>query len=412
MVKYVRLSAVLAVLLLVVAACQSPGGGGSTAASASAGASGGGGDGENVVTYAAGEPIELGAIMVITGPNATLGLDTQYGVEAAIMLRGQVAGHDVNLTVEDGLCTADGGATAARAITSNPQIAAVIGTSCSSAGVPASQITSDAGIPMVSPSNTAPSLTDPATHERFYLRTAHNDTVQGAAMAQFVCEELGHTVAATLHDGTPYTEQLAAVFADSFNESCGEIVATEAVTPGQADYTSVLTAVADAGPEFIYYPLYVPEGALVTQQSTEIMPDADRGGADGMLSPDMLSAAGETAEGMYLSGPDLEFSGDFYTEEFLPAYQEVSGEDEPIQVFHAHAYDAATMIFNAIEEVGEVGDDGSLTIDRDALAAALFASNFEGITGNIACDENGDCADPQISVRQVQDGEFVRIWPE
>jgi branched-chain amino acid transport system substrate-binding protein len=409
MVKYVRMSAVLAALLLVVAACT-PAGQGSPGASA--GGSQGGGDGENVVTYASGEPIELGAIQAITGPNSTLGLDQQYGIEVGIQLRGQVAGHDVNLTIEDGLCSADGGATAARAITSNPQIVAVIGTSCSSAGVPASQITSDAGIPMVSSSNTAPSLTIPETHERYYLRTAHNDTVQGAAMADFVCEELGHTVAATLHDGTPYTEQLAAVFADSFAETCGEVVATEAVTPGQADYTSVLTAVADANPEFIYYPLYVPEGALVTQQSTEIMPDADRGGADGMLSPDMLSAAGETAEGMYLSGPDLEFSGDFYSAEFLPAYQEVSGEDEPIQVFHAHAYDATTMIFDAIESVGVVGDDGSLTIDRDELAAALFETNFEGITGTIACDENGDCADPQISVSQVQDGEFVRIWPE
>lgn len=411
MLKYVRMSAVLTALLLVIAACQSPGGGASAGASAGA-SGGGGGDGENVVTYAEGEPIELGAIQAITGPNSTLGLDQQYGIEVGIQLRGQVAGHDVNLTIEDGLCSADGGATAARAITSNPQIVAVIGTSCSSAGVPASQITSDAGIPMVSSSNTAPSLTDPATHERYYLRTAHNDTVQGAAMAQFVCEELGHTVAATLHDGTPYTEQLAAVFAESFAGSCGEVVATEAVTPGQADYTSVLTAVADANPEFIYYPLYVPEGALVTQQSTEIMPDADRGGADGMLSPDMLSAAGETAEGMYLSGPDLAFSGDFYTAEFLPAYQEVSGEDEPIQVFHAHAYDATTMIFDAIEAVGVVGDDGSLTIDRDELAAALFETNFEGITGTIDCDENGDCADPRISVSQVQEGEFTRIWPE
>jgi hypothetical protein len=37
--------------------------------------------------------------------------------------------------------------------------------------------------------------------------------------------------------------------------------------------------------------------------------------------------------------------------------------------------------------------------------------SFEGITGNITCEDNGDCADPAISISQVQDGDFVRIWP-
>ena len=53
---------------------------------------------------------------------------------------------------------------------------------------------------LISPSNTAPSLTDPATHEPFYARTAHNDKVQGAAMATFACEELGVSQAATVHE--------------------------------------------------------------------------------------------------------------------------------------------------------------------------------------------------------------------
>jgi branched-chain amino acid transport system substrate-binding protein len=116
---------------------------------------------------------------------------------------------------------------------------------------------------------------------------------------------------------------------------------------------------------------------------------------------------------MYLSGPDLAFSGGFYEDEFLPAYREVSGEDDPISVFHAHAFDAYNMIADAIEEVAIQGDDGTTYIPRTALRDAFFAtSDYEGVTGTLTCDEFGDCADAKISVSQVEGTEFVRIWPE
>ena len=66
----------------------------------------------------------------------------------------------------------------------------------------------------------------------------------------------------------------------------------------------------------------------------------------------------------------------------------------------------------AIEEVA-FEDGGTTYIPRTALKEAFFATEgFEGITGTLTCDENGDCADAKISVSEVQDGEFVRIWPE
>lgn len=423
MQKYMRWSAFLVVLMLVLAACQSGGGGETSEPTAGesetpGATTGGGGEFEcedevGCVTYGPGEPIRIGSALVISGPDASLGLDSQYGIQVAINLQGQLLGHDIELDAQDDGCNAEGGTAAARTLTSDPTIVAVIGTSCSSAGEPAAQITSDAGVVMISPSNTAPSLTAPETHQEFYLRTAHNDTVQGEAMARFVCEELGHSTAATIHDGSPYAEQLQAVFQESFAELCdGTITGTQAVEPTQTDFNSVLTSLAAGSPEFLYYPIFTAAGALVTQQARDIMPDTDLAGADGMFSDAFLEAAGDAAEGMYLSGPDLAFSGSFYEEEFKPAYTEVSGEDAPISVFHAHAFDAARMIFAAIEEVAVQEDDGTIHIGRRALRDALFAtSNFEGITGNLTCNEFGDCADPKISVSQVQNGAFERIWP-
>lgn len=365
------------------------------------------------VTYGPDDPIRIASSLVISGPNTELGLDSQHGVEIAIDFRGQILGHDVELQAEDDGCNAEGGQTSATKITSDPTIIAIVGTSCSGAGVPASAIAAAAGYPMVSPSNTAPSLTDPETHESTYMRTAHNDKVQGRAMAQFAIEELGVTTAAAIHDGDPYTEGLARVFADSFEEMGGTIVAFEAVGPNDTDMKPVLTKISAAGPpEFLYYPVFIAAGAFITTQAKEVagLEETILAGADGMQSPSFLENAGEAAQGMYLSGPDLGFGNDLYNR-FLSTYQEKYGT-EPTAPFHAHAYDAAWIIFDAIEKVAVQDDDGTLHIGRKALVDELLStSGFEGITGTITCDEYGDCADPKISVSQVEGSDFVPVWP-
>jgi branched-chain amino acid transport system substrate-binding protein len=425
MLKHMRWSAFLAVLVLVLAACDTGGDASTGPSTAGSGAAGGSAqetcdaDEFGCVQIAEGDPIVLGTALVITGPDASLGLDSQYGAQVAVTLRGEVLGHEVELNNQDDGCSADGGTSAANLLRSLPEIVAVIGTSCSSAGVPAAQILSEAGILLVSPSNTAPSLTDPATHEEFYARTAHNDKIQGAAMAQFACDELQVATAATVHDGSPYAEQLQQVFVDEFEAICGgTTTAQEAVTPEQDDFASLLSSVATsndgAAPDFFYYPIFTAAGALLTQQSasTAGMEDTILAGADGLFNPDFLAAAGDAAENMYLSGPDLAFAGDFYESQFKPEYATVSGQEEPISVFHAHSYDAVNMLLNAIE-ASAIQEGGTTYIPRTGLKDAFFAiTGHEGITGTLACDENGDCADAKISVSQVQGGEYVRIWPE
>jgi branched-chain amino acid transport system substrate-binding protein len=429
MQKYMRWSGILVVLMLVLAACSS--GGGSSAGeseepgesvAASDGGNGGTGsaadcdaDEFGCIELAEGDPLVIGTALVITGANESLGLDSQWGAQVAQSLRPQIANHDVEFNHQDDGCSTEGGTAAARALLSEENIAAVIGTSCSSAGIPAAEILSAEGIMLVSPSNTAPSLTSPETHEPFYARTAHNDSIQGAAMAQFVSEVLGATTAATIDDGSAYADQLAAVFVQSFTEEYGGTVsAEEAVSVGDTDFSGVLGNIAADSPEFLYFPIFVAEGALITQQARDTpgLEDTILGGADGILTPDWLEAAGDAAEGAVLSGPDLAFSGDFYEADFLPAYTEISGEEAPISVFHAHSFDAYNMLADAIESVA-FEDGGTTYIPRTALRDAFFATEgFEGITGTLTCDENGDCADAKISVSEVQNGEFVRIWPE
>lgn len=431
MQKYMRWGVVLVVLMLVIAACQSDGGDASeepeseapeSMAEETAGESMAGGDDPTAVCEADefgcvevgdGEAIRIATALVIAGPDSNLGLDSQYGVQVANEERPEVAGHEVELDFNDDGCSAEGGTTIATQLASDDTIAAVIGTSCSSAGVPASEILSGEGILLLSPSATAPGLTLEGQRQPFFLRTAHNDEIQGAAMADFAYNVLGVTTAATIHDGGPYTEQLQAVFAEAFEELGGTITGTEAVDPEAVDVSGALNSLAPDSPEFLFFPIFTQAGGQVARQvgDTSGLEDTILAGADGLLSPAFIEAAGaENAEGMYLSGPQADF-GDAYQNEFLPAYTEVSGEEVPISAFHAHAYDAYNIIADAIEAVGMEGDDGTLYIPRTALRDEVAGlSGYEGLTGSLTCNEFGDCANSTITVREVRDGEFVPIW--
>jgi branched-chain amino acid transport system substrate-binding protein len=427
MQKSLKWSAAPITLLMILAACTSPSS--TPSGTESAAPSGSTGDDPTAicaadpfgcVEVAPGAPIMLGTELVITTADANLGQDSQYGAQVAGVLKneaGGILGHDVDWDFQDDQCSAEGGTTATRLLVADPTIVAIIGTSCSSAGVPGSQISSEVGMLMVSPSNTAPSLTDPATHEPFYARTAHNDKVQGAAMATFACDELGVTTAATVHDGSPYSQQLQQVFADEFVAQCGgTITDQEAVAPTDTDFRTVLATMlaADPKPQLIYYPIFTAGGAAMTVQARE-NPAADGvelAGADGMQSQNFLSVAGAAADGVYTSGPDLNFAGSFYADTFLPAYYDLCGCTQTLSVFHAHSFDAANLVFNAIEEVGIEGADGTLFIPRTALRDAFFAtSGYAGITGTLTCTETGDCADPKISVSLIGNGAYERIWP-
>lgn len=356
-----------------------------------------------VVTIKKGQPIHIAYWLVVAGPDAPLGIDARRGIEIAIDDKGgKLLGHPIKLSGQDDGCSAEGGQAAATKLASDPTIIAAIGSSCSSAAKPGAPILWKAGIATVSPSNTAPSLTDPNRGKDYdgFLRTAHNDKVQGAVAAEFAIKKMGVKKAATIHDGSPYAEQLQAIFAETFKKLGGTITAQEAVAPTDTDMRPVLTKIATGKPEFIYYPIFVAAGGHVTRQAKEVsgLEKVYLMGADGTFNPDFYKAAGEAAVGMFHSSPDFSAFGAGY-KDFLAKHQKKYGE-KPIGPYHAHAYDAALVIFNAIEKVA-VKEGDTLYIGRQALRDALYATKgTKGLTGSLTCNQYGDCADPRIAVYQ------------
>ncbi len=366
------------------------------------------------VDIAPGDPIHIAYMLTVTGATAFLGEDSKGAIEIAIDDRGgELLGHPIQLTGEDSGCSADGGQTAATKVASDPTIVGIIGTNCSSAATAALPTISQAGLVMISPSNTAPALTDPdGTWQPGYFRTAHNDKFQGRIAAEFAYNELGARTAATIHDGSPYADQLQKVFAETFQSLGGTITFQGAINVGDTDMRSVLTSVAADSPDVLYFPIFEPEGDFIVAQSAEIagLENTTLMGADGLLADSFPENAGPHADGMYLSGPYV--TGADY-EAFLQKWKDKFGNNPP-SGFHAFAYDGTNIMFDAIEKVAVVEEDGTVHIPRQALRDAMASTeNFKGLTGTLTCTEYGDCATGQalgifkITKAEIEDGK----WP-
>jgi branched-chain amino acid transport system substrate-binding protein len=370
------------------------------------------------VTIAPTDPVHIAYAMVISGADATLGVDSRNGAEIAVDDKGgKVLGHTILFDGQDEGCSAEGGQAAGTKLAADPTIVAIIGTSCSSAARVAMPLWSKAGFTVISASNTAVDLTEAGNQNNYpgYLRTAHNDKVQGAAAAQFAYTALGLRKAATIHDGSIYANGLQQVFADEFKKLGGTITAQESVAPDQVDMAGVLTKIASGAPEIIYHPIFIAAGTQIVIQArkTAGLENVKLMGADGMFSPDVMKGAGDAVEGVYVSSPDFTQFGADYTAKFLPEYQAKFGS-APVSIFHAHAYDAMNMILACVEKVAVKDSDGTLHIGRQGFRDCMYATkDFKGLTGNLTCTPTGDCADPKIAVYQYHVGEYppTKVWP-
>jgi len=436
--KSSKLGTLAIAAVLVAAACTSgasPSGSTTTsetttaAATTSAGTTSAAGGSLGSVTVGASDPIHIAFWGVLSGADSQLGQDQLTGVKVAIQDKGKLLDHDIDLgTPEDGLCTPEGGATAAQKLSADKTIVALVGPSCSDEVVGGIKAITEAGMTTISGSATRPALTDPSRDASFagFLRTAHSDAFQGKAVAEFVYNKLGFKTAATIHDGSAYAQALQGVFADNFKQLGGTITDQEAVKKDDTDMKPVLTKISTsnngAAPDALYYPIFTAAGGYITSQVRDVagMDKVALLGSDGLFSSDFVKAAGPNVEGMYLSSPDFSKFDQAALAKFRDEYKAIAGKDF-FQIFHAHAYDAFNIVATAIEKVAVKGADGSLTIDRQQLRDAIYATkDFKGITGTLSCSASGDCGAPVIAVYQITKevadnpdkiSDMKAIWP-
>ena len=376
------------------------------------------GDGSlGVVEVEAGDAIQIRSLQAITGDVAFLGLSIDRATQMAVEDYGPIHGFDVDTgTSLDSLCSNVGGQAAAQIIVADEDVVGVVGTSCSGAAVAAAPLITDAGMVLISGSNTSPALTSDLVgtagpdYSVGYYRTAHNDLYQGAAMARFVFSELGISTAAAIHDGDPYTQGLAQAFADAFEAEGGTITGFSAVNKDAIDMVPVLTEIAAGSPGALFFPIFEPAGSFISDQAPGVsgLEETVLLAADGLLNTGYLSLPQTT--GMYFSGPDQRFGENVNQStgksavDFLATYEEAYGE-KPAAPFWAHGYDATTLLLDAIAAASWV-EDGDLMIDRQGIRDHLNSvQGYQGLTGTINCDAFGDCGAARIAIVQNIGGE-------
>lgn len=357
-----------------------------------------------------GAPVKIGVIQSLSGSVATLGSEQVRGLELALARRGgSLLGRPVTLRVEDTGCSPEGGANAALRITADPMVAAIFGTTCSSDAATAAEIMSAAGLVMISGNNSAPYLTSvrgrkAARWQAGYLRTAPNEESSGPAAARYAFEKLGVRKAALVNDGDIYTTGLTTGFREEFVGLGGEIVYEGSVTRNDPNMEPFLTAVRNSGAQLVFFPLFQPDGNALLQQGRRT-PGFERTifMSDGaLIDASFLDAVREDALGMHFVGPAPPSPG-AALDGLAADYRARYGSDAPT-MYYISAFDAANILFAALEKSARELPGGGLRIGRQALRDAMYATErFPGVSGELTCDEFGDCAVQRFNVLRLDD---------
>jgi len=239
-------------------------------------------------------------------------------------------------------------------------------------------------MPMITASATAAAVTYNADTDTVYtnvFRTCFIDPFQGEKMASFASEKLSAKTAAVIYNnGSDYSIGCA----DAFSAKCAElgikVVATESYANGAVDFQSQLTNIAAKTPDVLFIPDYYDTIALIAQQARDAGVASTLLGSDGWDS--VLTAVTDASliEGAYYcSGYSTQDTTEA-VQTFLKSYR-AEYSDEP-NMFAAQGYDAAKILFTAIEKADA---DGKL--DNETVIANMKATDMDCVTGHVTFDE-------------------------
>ena len=369
-----------------------------------------------------GQTVKIVSDLPRQGANRAQTTTMVNAIEMAIEERGGKAG-DVSIEYESlDDATAQAGQWDEAKCAENAQTAAqdeeIVGwigpfnSGCASVEIP---ILNEAGLGMISPANTYIGLTKPGgepdepekyypTGERNYTRVIVADDEQGQAGA-LLMEEEGVESVYILDDKETYGKGLADQVQKSAEELGIQVIGREGVDTTAANFRSVMNKIAEEDPDAIYF------GGIIENNAAQLIKDKVGAGMsnddvlfigpDGIFLDALLSQAGAAAEGAYVTFgglPESELSAK--GQQFVQEYE--SRYDDDIQPYTAYAYEAANVMLDAIERASK---DGEVT--RETVLKEIFATeDYNGVLGTWSFDEDGDTTLTELSVQQVENGEF------
>jgi branched-chain amino acid transport system substrate-binding protein len=339
-------------------------------------------------------PIKIGMGTVLSGGYANFGLDIKNGAEMALVEKGEILGHKLILEPGDDQCEGAPSVALAEKWSNDPTMVGVLGYMCSSGTIAASDVHNKYKQIEISASATGQDVT--ARGNPIIFRLCWNDKVQGKVAADFVLKNKWMK-AALIHDKSTYGQGLVDVFKETFTKGGGKVLAYEALTRGDKDYSPILTKIKPLNPEVVNFGGMVTEGTLLIRQMRRMGIKSKFVGYEGVYSQkDFIEASGKAAIGAFAT-----YSKTPETEIFAEWQKKFQAKYGPPVAYAPHAYDSAKVLLMAVEKVAQKQGDGSLVIGKKALRDAVSATKYSGITGPVSFDQYGDRIGIAVTVNEV-----------
>jgi ABC-type branched-subunit amino acid transport system substrate-binding protein len=358
------------------------------------------------------EPLRIGALFPFTGDLSDFGPRFMEAAELAaeqIKAGGGVNGQPLELVQGDSGTAPQQAVEEARRLVELENVAALVGPAGSGVTLPVVEsVTGPAGVVQISPSATSPALTV-ANDDDFFFRTTISDAAQGVVLGDLALE-LGYDTACVLYVNNAYGQGLNDAFAAQFTANGGTITAQVPHEQEQASYSSELAACTEGGPAVLVAPAYPESGRVFLRELVESGSEIDVLFTDGLKSPDMFADLGwDVFQGS--SGTSAGTAQSDVSAAFDEAWEAAYGELPPLP-YLKEVYDAVYVIALAAEQADsvdgaairdalrEVSDEPGTVVNPgtegwQAAVAALDAGediDYEGATGTVAFDDNGDLA--------------------
>lgn len=342
-----------------------------------------------------GDAINIGCLAPLTGEVSTYGIAVANAVQMAveeINAAGGINGTPINLITLDEKGDSTEAVNAYNKLV-DEGVVAVIGDVTSKPCLAVAEVAAVDNMPMITATGTAADITKTGPN---VFRTCFMDPFQGQIMATFAADELGSKNVAVMYDnGSDYSQGLADSFKAQAESKGMTVTAFESYASGDTDFTTLLNKIIATNPDAIFVPDYYGKVSLILDQARTAGFDGPMLGGDGWdgvlvtLPEDKL----EVANNGYFSNHYSATDTDPVVVDFLKNYKEKFGMDA--NAFSALGYDSTYILKNAIEAAGST--------DSQAIIDALAATEYDGVTGHITFDENGDPI-KSVAVTKFVDG--------
>jgi branched-chain amino acid transport system substrate-binding protein len=363
-----------------------------------------GGGGGNTAT--SNTPIKVGITGPYTGSLADPGTDIRNAGMLAIdeiNAAGGISGRKLQAVAEDDACDAQQGTQAAQKLL-NEGIVGIVGGYCSGASIPESDVLHRNGdLPFITAASSNPKFTDQGYDNVF--RMVPRDDQEAPADVGFMHDILKAQKLAVMHDNTTYAKGVADSAKSTATSLGMQVVYFDAITPGQKDYTSALTAVGTKSPDVLFYTGYYPEFGLLAKQYTQLKPSYKLNGDSADVDPSVLKVAGAALNDPGITINTLPVTGLIHNaknDTFARKYKAQFNRDSAD--YSSYEYDGMMAFAQALK------DNGGKTAAKD-LNAALHKVHITGITGDVSYDTKGDRPAPQFyAVRTAGDPPAFKVY--